>query len=160
MPAPWLEGSALRGWEPVARRGWLSAAMALAVLAAAAIALRREGPGARGASALDLGLLTAAAIAASPVSWYHYQLGQFPALAMALDRRLAVGRWRAGVLIAAFSVALTRAQPWAFGRYVEAWGWTAEAPAALWLTTSVGPLLAAAWLVLLMREPSAPNASS
>jgi alpha-1,2-mannosyltransferase len=160
MPAPWLEGVAPRGWEPLSRRGWLSAVVALSVLAAAALALDRARPRARSATAIELGVMTAAAILASPVSWYHYQLCQFPAMALVLERRLAAGRWRAAAFVALLSVALTRAQPWLFGRYVERWGWTAEAPVALWLTTSVGPILAAAWLILVAREAARRNAPS
>jgi hypothetical protein len=158
LPAPWLEGSAPRGWEPLSRRGWVAALVAVAVLAAAMGALARARSTARGAtpsrgaSALDLGVMTAAAILAAPVCWYHYQLCQFPAIAMAIELRLAAGRWRAAALVAILGSAVTRAQPWAFGRYVERWGWTAESPAALWISTSIGPVLAALWLAFLMRE--------
>jgi alpha-1,2-mannosyltransferase len=152
MPRPWLEGVARGGWEPLSRRGWLSALVAVAVLLAATLALARPSHAAKGATVLDLCVMTAAAILASPVAWYHYQLCQLPACAVLLERRLEVGRWRGAALVAASSIALTRAQPWLFGRYVERWGFTAEAPAALWLSTSVGPIVAALWLVFLARE--------
>jgi hypothetical protein len=133
--------------------------VAVSVLAAAVAALGRARPPGAGATPIELGLMTAAAVLASPVSWYHYQLCQFPAAAMLLERRLAAGRWRAAALVAVFFLALTRAQPWLFGRYVERWGWTAEAPAALWVSTSVGPILAALWLALAAREARAPSSA-
>jgi hypothetical protein len=102
--------------------------------------------------ALDLGAMTAAAIVAAPVGWYHYQLCQFTAFAFALDRSLAARRSRAALVLLLLLAALTRAQSWGFGRYVERWGWTAQAPVLLWIVTSVVPVLSAVWTVLLVRE--------
>jgi hypothetical protein len=174
MPAPWLEGSAPRGWEPLARRGWIAALVSLGVLAVAVVALarsprsggqppasRRDDEGAPAAARagvvpaarpLDFAVMTAAALLASPVTWYHYHLCQFPAMALVLERRLAARRVEAVLGLGVLYVAVARAQPWLFGRYVERWGFTGEAPAALWLATSVGPILAAGWLALLVRE--------
>jgi hypothetical protein len=69
-----------------------------------------------------------------------------------VERRLAAGRRRAALLVIVMLAALTRLSTWVFGLYVERFGWTAEAPWALWLTTSVGPLLGVLWTILAIRE--------
>jgi hypothetical protein len=102
--------------------------------------------------ALDLGAIAAAAILAAPVGWYHYQLCQLPAFAIVLERCLCSRRVRPALLVLLLLAALTRAPAWAFGIYVERWGWTADSPAALWLVTSLGPVLAAVWTAFLIGE--------
>ena len=160
MPASWIEGVAPGGFEPLGRHGWLAAAVAALVLVGSVVALAKPpsrpsgatldgesaaaAADARCARALDLAALVAAAILAAPIGWYHYQLCQFPAFAILLERRLAARRYRAAAAIVIVLSALTRAQPWGFGAYVERFGWTAQAPAVLWIATSVGPIVGVA----------------
>jgi hypothetical protein len=166
LPASWLAGTSPAGFEPLARHGWLAAVVAAAVLIASAVALgaRANGrrpaadpplpsdlPGERHRYQLELAALTAAAILAAPIGWYHYQLCQFPAFALVIERVVAQRRFRAALVAIAVLAALTRAQAWGFGRYVERWGWTAEAPAVLWLVTSIVPVLGALWTWYLVR---------
>jgi hypothetical protein len=147
-------GTSPGGFEPWARHGWLAAGLAALVVVGSAVALAMAGAahndGQR--AALDLAAMTAAAILAAPVGWYHYQLCQFPAFALVIAPCLAAHRWRAAALLLALQAALTRAPAWGFGLYVERFGWTARSPAALWLATSVGPILAVVWTIFLIRE--------
>lgn len=152
MPPAWTAGFAFGGWEPFARHGWLSALVAIVVLATTALTLAIARRGENRAAPIELAVMTAAALLASPVTWYHYQLCQFPAMALVLARVVAERAWGRALALALGFVALGRGAQWLFGLYVDRWGWTGEAPAALWISTSIGPLVGAAWLVLLLRE--------
>jgi hypothetical protein len=166
MPASWIAGTSPRGFEPWSRHGWIAAAVAALVLIVAALALSsgasssgsptraadRSLAGDRLPYGLEIGALVAAAILAAPVGWYHYELCQFPAFALAVERALAARRPRAALLALVLLALLTRAQAWGFGRYVARWGWTAQAPALLWLVTGVIPVVAAVWAAYLVRE--------
>jgi hypothetical protein len=166
MPASWIAGTSPGGFEPWDRHGWIATAVSALVLIAGALALasgatiRSGHPGAaeetlareRRVCALELGAMTAVAILAAPVGWYHYQLCQFPAFAVIVERALAARRSRAALLSLLLLAVLTRAQAWGFGGYVDRWGWTAQAPAALWLATGAIPVIAALWAAYLVRE--------
>jgi hypothetical protein len=176
MPASWTSGTSPAGFEPWARHGWIAATVAALVLIATALAIGvvpraagsrlsppladRDSAGAARSRTLELGAITAAAILAAPVGWYHYQLCQFPAFALMIERALAARRARAALLLLVLLALLTRAQSWGFGRYVERWGWTGEAPAALLIVTSVAPVLSAWWTAYLVREAKRARASS
>ena len=69
-----------------------------------------------------------------------------------VERALAARRPRAALLSLLLLAVLTRAQAWGFGRYVDRWGWTAQAPAALWVVTGAVPVVAAVWAAYLVRE--------
>ncbi len=161
LPASWIHGTSPGGFEPWGRHGWIATAVAALVLTASALALSSgAGGGERMPCALELGALTAAAVLAAPVGWYHYQLCQFPVFAVLIERALparhsnALGarRPRAALVLVLVLAVLTRAQAWGFGRYVERWGWTAQAPAALWIATGAVPVVAAVWTAYLVRE--------
>ena len=165
LPRSWVEGVAPEGFEPWRRYGWLAAAVAALVLVGSMGTLARWAPStidrvarsplpdAEGRDrALELGAMVAAAILAAPIGWYHYQLCQFPGFAIALAGRLEARRYRAAIAIGLVLLALTRAQAWLFGRYVERFGFTAEEPAWLWLATTVGPVAGLVWLVLSIRQ--------
>ena len=176
MPASWLAGTSPSGFEPWNRHGWIAAVVAALVLTTGAMALwwpvahprlGRGGPlrwgeaagaanqslaGDRLPFALEIGALVAAAVLAAPVGWYHYQLCQFPAFAVVVERAFAARRRRAALLWLLLLAVLTRAQAWGFGRYVDRWGWTAQAPVALWAVTAVVPVAAAVWAAYLVRE--------
>ena len=174
MPASWIAGTSPGGFEPWSRHGWIAATVAALVLIASALALWSGAPshgrpaGATDRSlarerlpyALEIGALVAAAILAAPVGWYHYQLCQLPAFAVIVDRALAARRPRAALLALLLLAVLTRAQAWGFGRYVDRWGWTAQAPAALWLVTAAVPVVAAVWAAYLVREARRRRLSS
>jgi hypothetical protein len=175
MPASWIGGTSPAGFEPWARHGWIAAGVAAVVLITTALAIaplgasvgsslhvtdRRPFADASASWSLEIGAITAAAILAAPVGWYHYQLCQFPAFAFTIERALAAGRTRAALLLLVLLGTLTRAQSWGFGRYVERWGWTGEAPAVLWMVTSVVPILSGLWTAYLVREARRATASS
>jgi hypothetical protein len=162
MPASWIDGVAPGGFEPWGRHGWLAVAVAAATLAVAVAALasrwiapRVPLPGGWHSRALELCALLSAAMLAAPVGWYHYQICQLPAFAIVVEGKLAARQWRGAAFLFAMLVALTRAPAWLFGLYVERFGWTAQSPAALWIATSAGPLLATGWTIFLVREARA-----
>jgi hypothetical protein len=165
MPKSWIDGVAPGGFAPWGERGWLAAAVAALVLGGGMVALARPPPRAtvagrddtlasseRQAWALDLGALAAVAILAAPIGWYHYQLCQFPLFSIVLARRLDARRYRSAFATVLVLIALTRGPAWAFGRYVDRFGFTAEAPVWLWIATSVGPVVGLGWMAWAIRE--------
>jgi len=94
------------------------------------------------------------ALAASPISWYHYQLLQLPGLAL-LARRWADRPARL-LGLAALAAGLTWTHRAGIGRYVDRFGWTDGAPAWLWLASSLVPALALVHFALQAREMRNP----
>lgn len=135
-PSDWIAGNSSETYRLPPERRRLSVAVSLGtlVLGLAAIALRRPG------RLPLLAALTALATLASPLSWYHYQIFQLPALALLAAPAIREGRpWRlAGFALLAF--ALTRIEARAFllgeGTTGEILG-TGAAIAALHLTVFV-----------------------
>jgi len=83
------------------------------------------------------------AMAASPISWTHYQVLQYPGLALLLHHALRRRAWMLsgatlvlGGLLYPLPVAVLRAYYRQFG------AWTAASPATLYVWTSVAPLAA------------------
>jgi hypothetical protein len=151
LPLSWRNGNDSLAFKLPARQAVLSVGLAGLLLALGAAILlwaaRRAGPGAElpaMAAAVSLALL------ASPISWYHYQLLQLPGLAL-LARRWT-GRPARLLGLAALAAGLTWTQVAGVGRYVERYGWTDNAPAWLWLATSLVPALALVHFALQVHE--------
>lgn len=84
-------------------------------------------------------------VAASPISWTHYQVLQYPGLALLLHHALSRRRWILaggtvvlGALLYPIPVAVLRAY------YERHGGWTAASPATLYVWTSVTPVVSLA----------------
>ena len=125
-----------------------SAALLLMAMAALGRAVARGAPGGRQEVLASLTLLSLCPLA-SPIAWYHYQLVQLPVVTVlgadAWRRRRGGARAARLVGLALLLVGATRAQTLGFGAYAARFGWTAEAPLALWAATTAA---AAANLVL------------
>lgn len=97
------------------------------------------------------------ALAASPISWYHYQLLQLPGLALLACRWTArATTWRQvlfGLLaLAALADGLTRTDLIGVGSYLGRYGWTAANLPWLWLSSSLVPILSLVHFGLQVRE--------
>jgi hypothetical protein len=133
---------------------WSSIGAAFSTLAVGiailAVKLRRTGLPQHDSFAMAA--LVSLSVAASPVSWYHYQELQYPGLALLLAHALRSRRW--GMLTAVISLgALLCPVPLAaidayYGRYGSL---TVSLP-ALYLLTSVAPLASLALFGLFLRE--------
>ena len=156
MPASWREGNTPTRFEPFARHGWLAlfigGSVLLAGLAATAwLAYQRPGNG-YSSDILLLGAMTAVALLASPIAWYHYQVCQIFAASLVVASCVRQRRLAAAAAVFALLLIMTRTHSWGFGAYVQRWGWTAEQPLALWLSTSLVPVAGAIWAVVLFVE--------
>ncbi|HUK12967.1 MAG TPA: glycosyltransferase family 87 protein [Thermoanaerobaculaceae bacterium] len=130
-------------------------AAAAAVLAAGVLLLRRRAAAAGAADEDEpaaLAALVALALLAAPISWYHYQLLNFPGIALLASRWLRARRRAALAGLAAILVAATWSHVLFVGAYVAHFGWTAAAPIRLWLATLATPAAGAGLFALLRRE--------
>ena len=97
--------------------------------------------------------LVALALVAAPISWYHYQLLQVPAFALALAAALRAGRWGAALATAVLSAALTRHE-WIVA-IVELY--EPDPATALYFTGFLMPLFAVVWFVSRVRAIGDPG---
>jgi hypothetical protein len=151
MPWEWEFGNVAADLHLSTRLEWISVATACAVLIAGIAALAvicrgrlddRQIPWAMAA-------LMALSLAVAPVSWTHYQLLQYPGVAMLLTFALRRREWWLA-LAAAASFALVYQVPQHFliaYRHAHH-GWTTASPATLYFWTSVPPLATLAIFVL------------
>lgn len=97
--------------------------------------------------------LVALGTAASPVGWTHYQVMQYPGVALLLSHAWRLRRW---MLVASTlaCAALLYPVPVAVltDYYHKNGGWTAASPATLYFWTSVTPVASLALFGLLVRE--------
>jgi hypothetical protein len=95
---------------------------------------------------------TSLSLAAAPVCWTHYQVMQYPGIALLLCYALQKRLWRllGGTLVCA---ALLYPVPVAIltDYYAKYGKWTAASPVTLYVWTSVAPLAALALFGLLVR---------
>jgi hypothetical protein len=171
LPASWRGGDDPLVFHLPRPLAALSAAVAGIVLAVGCAALlwaAHRAEDAREAWGPALAAAVSLALAASPISWYHYQLLQLPGLALLARRwtaRAATRRqWLLRLLtLAALAVGLTRTELLGIGHYLGRYGWTAANLPWLWLGSALVPVLSLVHFVLQVREmrrPAEPPASS
>jgi hypothetical protein len=140
----------------------LSAGIAAGVLLAGLAALvtvcrgRLNGAQAPWAAAALISL----SVAASPISWNHYQILQYPGLALLLCSAVRRRRWLLGactVVLGALLYQIPREVLRAY--YVQHSGWSAASPATLYIWTSVTPVAALLLFGLLLRQLTAEAAT-
>lgn len=158
LPDAWVRGNNPEELELSPRDAALSAGVSVVLLALTVVAvglgtsLRPAADPDPTAQGLTLAALLAATVLASPIAWYHYQLFQFPGLALLAATLVEKKRLWALVGLALVGLGLTRSQSLAFGPYVEAYGLTAANPPLLWLTLTLVPTLNLVFVVWLLRE--------
>jgi Glycosyltransferase family 87 len=166
VPRDWEFGNDLPNLRLPAARRWISLGVSLAILLAGLVVLTvsLRTAGLRPASdsfghwlspaqvPFAMAALTSLSLAAAPVSWTHYQILQYPGVALLLCYALQNRRWiTLGSTLAC--AALLYPMPVAIlSAYYEKYGkWTAASPATLYLWTSVPPLAALVLFGLLVR---------
>jgi hypothetical protein len=100
--------------------------------------------------------LISLSVAASPVSWSHYQVLQYPGLALLLCHAARRRKW----LLGACTVVLGALLYWIpaeilFDYHARYAGWSAASPATLYIGTSVTPVAALLLFGVLLRQLSA-----
>ncbi len=170
LPPDW-EAGVSASWVLARDRQLYSARISALVLAAGLatlawrlrrLAQRGLEPAADGRSSLGRDLacaLVALALVAAPISWYHYQLLQLPAFALALGGALRARRWGVAAAVAAVVLTLTRHE-----LVVDLVQLFVPDPAtALYWTGFLLPLVGAGWFgsrVLALGSDAANRASA
>jgi len=159
LPPSWVQGVDLPNQHLPASRRVVSAAVCLATLCAgvivllAAVRCKLSAPQWPWAAAA----LVALGLAASPVAWTHYQVMQYPGVALLLSQTWRSRRWVAlacGLALAALLYPVPVAILTAY--YQSHGGWTAASPATLYIWTSVTPVASLLLFGLFVREAAEP----
>jgi hypothetical protein len=140
LPSVWEFGNVAADLHLGARLEWISVATAVAVLLGGIVALAAACRGRLNEDQIPWAMagLIALSLAVAPVSWTHYQLLQYPGVAMLLTVTLRRRYWRLAFVTAA-SFALVYQLPERFlihYRNVHH-GWTTDSPFTLYFWTSV-----------------------
>jgi hypothetical protein len=154
MPHDWITGHTLQELRLSPEERRLSLAVAFATLAAgsAILAIRVRGKLGRRQTALASAALIALVLAASPVCWTHYQVLQYPGVALflgyAAQRRLW---WLLGgaATCAAFLYPIPVAVLTAYFDVANSWP---NSPVVMYLWTSVSAVASLALFGLMTRE--------
>jgi hypothetical protein len=154
LPRDWEAGNDLPHLRLPASRRWISLAVAFATMLTGLglLAFMMNGRISTAQSPFAMAALISLSLAASPVAWTHYQVMQYPGVALLLVHTMRSRLW--AMLTAALAcAALLYPLPVAiltayFGKYGK---WTAASPATLYLWTSVTPTAALVLFWLLIR---------
>ena len=132
----------------------MSAGAAAAVLAAGILALIFVCRGRLNSRQLPWAMagLISLSLAAAPVCWTHYQILQYPGIALLFARSIAQRDWSATVWTAAAFALLYPVPVAVLTVYYNQHGWTAASPATLYIWTSVTPLACLGILALTLRK--------
>ena len=158
LPSNWEFGNMSESAHLPRNQQWLSAGVAAAVLLAGLAALLTVCRGKLGAAQVPwaAAALISLSVAASPISWNHYQILQYPGLALALCRSVRQRRWMVGGLTVVLGALLYQIPREALrSYYVQFSGWTAASPASLYIWTSVAPVAALVLFGVLLRQMKA-----
>jgi hypothetical protein len=154
LPRDWEAGNDLPHLRLPASRRWISLAVAFATMLTGLglLAFMMNGRISTAQSPFAMAALISLSLAASPVAWTHYQVMQYPGVALLLVHTMRSRLWAmltatlaCAALLYPLPVAILTAY---FGRYGK---WTAASPATLYLWTSVTPIAALVLFWLLIR---------
>jgi hypothetical protein len=154
MPNDWITGNGLPGLRLSTGQRLLSAGVALATLAVGCLALAIAVRGRLTSRQVSLAgaAIMALALAASPVSWTHYQVMQYPGVALLLGYAARRRLWwllAAALVCAAFLYPLPVAVLRAY--YVRSNSWP-NSPAVMYFWTSISPIASLVLFGLITRE--------
>lgn len=151
VPHDWEFGNSGANLHLDATRRIISLVTAAATFAIGAVALALACGGRLRAEQMPWALagLTSLSLAASPVCWTHYELLQYPGLALVIHAAIVHRKW----LLTAFAIvcaALLYPVPVAvLTRYYQGHaGWTAASPFTLYFWTSIAPIASLALFTL------------
>lgn len=130
---------------------WISVFVAASLLAAG-IALLLWRAGRNTSLPLASAAMVALSIAASPVSWSHYHLLQYPGVALVLTGLLRQRRMAAAAVLITLFWGTYQLPILGLGSYLENYGWTAGNMALLWALTSLTAVCSLSLFVFYLRE--------
>jgi hypothetical protein len=158
LPRDWEAGNDLPHLRLLASRRWISIGVAIATMLGGfvVVAFLLKGPLSTAQLPFVMAALISLSLAAAPVGWTHYQVMQYPGIALLLCntwRRGLIGRSWAMFAATLTCAALLYPAPVAilteyYGKYGK---WTAASPVTLYIWTSVTPFAALALFWLLVR---------
>jgi hypothetical protein len=122
---------------------WISVGTAIIILAAGILALALRCRGRLSSEQLPWAMiaLVSLSLAAAPVCWSHYQVLQYPGIALLLASSIRLRAWRTTAAVVLCFLLLHRLPENALIHYHgEHPDWTAASPLTLYLWTSVTPL--------------------
>ena len=140
LPHNWEFGheAALLQLAPALR--WISVSAAIVTLSAGIVALLLVCRGRLSREQMPWAMigLVSLSLAAAPVCWTHYQILQYPGVALLLIHSIHLRAWRmTAVVIACFALAYQFPQAALTNYYDQHGGWTDVSPAMLYTWTSV-----------------------
>ena len=161
VPVNWESGNLTRRLHLPRGQRWLSAGIGAGLLLAGLAALLAVSRGKLNAAQAPWAsaALISLSVAASPVSWSHYQILQYPGLALLLCHAVRQRRWRIGVGTVVLGALLYRIPAEVlFDYHARYAGWSAASPATLYIWTSVTPIAALVLFGMLLRQLTAEAA--
>jgi hypothetical protein len=155
LPRDWETGNDLPHLRLTATRRWISIGVALATLLAGLtlLAVVMKGRLSSDQSPFAMAALISLSLAAAPVGWTHYQVMQYPGVALLLCYAWQKRRWSLLGASLACAALLYPVPVAILTSYYQKYGgkFTAASPATLYIWTSVTPLAALALFGLLVH---------
>jgi uncharacterized membrane protein YhfC len=100
--------------------------------------------------------LISLSVAASPIAWSHYQILQYPGLALLLCHAVRRRKWLLGAYTVGLGALLYRIPgDVLFDYHARYSGWSAASPATIYIWTSVTPVAALLLFGVLLRQLAA-----
>jgi hypothetical protein len=143
LPSEWEFGNVAGSLHLTTRLQFLSAGTALFVLAAGVIALTLVCRGRlyRAQALWAMIALSSLSLAAAPVCWSHYQVLQYPGVALMLVGAIRLRAWHIAAAVAVCFAFAYQLPELALCAYHDKYaGWSAASPATLYFWSSVAPL--------------------
>ena len=163
FPPDWEFGNVAATLHLGPRLEWISVAAACAVFAIGMMALAAVCRGRLNGRQIPWAMagLVALSLAVAPVCWTHYQLLQYPGVAMLLIAGIRRRDWRLALATAAcFALAYQLPQRFLIAYHDTHNGWTTASPLTLYFWTSVPPFTTLAIFALalvMVRRTGAPR---
>jgi hypothetical protein len=143
LPQNWLFGHEAAELHLAPTLRWISLSTAIATLGAGIVALLLVCRGRLSGRQVPWAMagLVSLSLAASPVCWTHYQILQYPGVALLLADSIRRRAWgMLAAVSACFGLAYQLPQAVLTAYHDQHSGWTTASPALLYIWTSVAPL--------------------
>jgi hypothetical protein len=143
LPSAWEHGNVAASLHLTTRLQFISAGTAIVVLLAGVTALALACRGRLHGGQMPWAMigLVSLSLAAAPVCWSHYQVLQYPGVAMMLVSSIRLRAWRITLPVAACFAFAYQLPELALRTYYDRHGgWSASSPATLYIWNSVAPI--------------------
>lgn len=155
LPPNWEFGNMAANLHLAPTQRLISLAVAAATLSAGILVLLWTSHGKLDAAQMPYALagLMSLTLAAAPVCWTHYQILQYPGVALLLATAARRRKWISAALVTICTALLYPIPVAILTSYYRAHhGWTADSPATLYFWTSIAPLASLFLFAIFLRE--------